>query len=146
MTATMPIAERLTIDDQTVREARATSVPRGASLMVRLSDGREVSLPENIQRTLLGALNSIAEQGSVSIGRIPEELTSTAAADMLGVSRPTLMKWVRAGELKSFKVGSHTRFQRDDVLELRAERAAERRAAFEELRALDAEIERDSED
>lgn len=29
------------------------------------------------------------------VGRMPEELTSTVAADLLGVSRPTLMKWAR---------------------------------------------------
>ena len=63
------------------------------------------------------------------------------AADLLGVSRPTLMKLAREGEIDSFKVGTHTRFKRDEVLRVRDARAAKRRAAFDELRALDEEHE-----
>ncbi|WP_218121324.1 helix-turn-helix domain-containing protein [Actinomyces ruminicola] len=87
----------------------------------------------------MAALASIAEHGEVTIGRVPDELTSTVAADMLGVSRPTLLKWSRDGVIDSFKVGTHTRFCREDVVRLRYERERERRRAFEELRALDAE-------
>ena len=60
---------------------------------------------------------------------------------MLGISRPTLMRWAAEGRISSFSVGSHTRFHRDDVLGLRDARAAERHAAFDELRTLDAENE-----
>lgn len=35
----------------------------------------------------------------IVIGRVPEALTSTVAADLLSVSRPTLMMWVRDGEI-----------------------------------------------
>ena len=70
---------------------------------------------------------------------MPDELTSTVAADILGVSRPTLLRWTREGLIESFKVGSHTRFRRSDVLRLREQRETERREAFEKLRALDAE-------
>lgn len=44
------------------------------------------------------------------------------------------MKWVRQGRIDSFKVGTHTRFKREDVLRLQAERMEERRAAFAALR------------
>ena len=79
---------------------------------------------------LLATLTSVAENGEATIGRLPDELTSTVAADILSVSRPTLMKWVRQGRIDSFKVGTHTRFKREDVLRLQAERMEERRAAF----------------
>ncbi len=70
----------------------------------------------------------------------PEELTTTAAADMLGVSRPTLMKLIEAGEIRSHKVGSHSRLRSADVLELRTKRAAARKIAFEKLRELEEEV------
>lgn len=133
--------DRIGIDAETVREAAEVPMPDGATLVVRLPSGEELVLTPNLQRMLLGALSEIARHGTVSIGRVPDELTSTMAADMLGVSRPTLMKWAREGLVASFKVGSHTRFRRDDVLALRWRRDLERRAAFGKLRDLDAEHE-----
>ena len=77
----------------------------------------------------------------VRIGPRPEELTSTFAAELLGVSHPTLMKWARAGEIGSFAVGSHTRFRREKVRRVRALRSQQRAAAHESLRDFDAEYE-----
>lgn len=134
-------SERITISDQTVKDAQDTVVPGEASLVLRLADGKEVGLPASIQQTLLHALKLIAQQGSVSIGQLPVELTSTVAADLLSISRPTLMKWVAEGRIGSFKKGSHTRFDRDEVLDLRRRNAAARSSAFEELRNLDEEHE-----
>ena len=134
-------SERITISDQTVKDAQDTVIPGEASLVLRLADGKEVGLSASIQQTLLDALKLIAQQGSVSIGQLPVELTSTVAADLLSISRPTLMKWVAEGRIGSFKKGSHTRFNRDEVLDLRQRNAAARRSAFEELRSLDEEQE-----
>src|SRR5699024_8926781 len=137
--STTASSERITISDQTVKDAQDTVVPGGASLVLRLADGKEMGLPSSIQQTLLHALKLIAQQGSVSIGQLPVELTSTVAADLLSISRPTLMKWVAEGRIDSFKKGSHTRFRRDEVLDLRQRNAVARRSAFEELRNLDEE-------
>lgn len=130
-------SERITISDQTVNDARNTAVPRDASLVLRFSDGKVAELPSSIEETLLHALQALARQGAVSIGQLPEELTSTAAADLLNVSRPTLMKWAAQGKITSFKKGTHTRFQRDEVLDLRKRNAESRREAFDALRQLD---------
>lgn len=135
---TVTTMTRINISAQTVDEAKAPA-RQGASLVLRDAAGRDVELPFKVQDTLLRALAAIAETGSVSIAQMPDELTSTVAADLLGVSRPTLLKWTREGLIDSFKVGSHTRFHRADVLRLREQREAGRRAAFEKLRALDAE-------
>lgn len=137
MTATMLATERITINDHTIGEARNTPVSDSATLLLRTADGKEVTLPADLQRVLLGTIASIASDGEVTVGRTPEELTSTVAADLLGISRPTLMKWARDGEIDSFKVGTHTRFKRDEVLRVRKLRAQQRSTAFDELRAFD---------
>lgn len=137
MAATLLTTDRITISDRIVDEARDTPPLTNASLVLRTDDGAEVTLPRDLQKVLLGALTSIANDGEVTIGRMPEELTSTVAADLLGVSRPTLMKWVHDDEIASFMVGTHTRFRRDEVLRVRDLRAKQRRAAFDELRSLD---------
>ncbi|ASE12355.1 helix-turn-helix domain-containing protein [Kocuria rhizophila] len=130
--------ERINISAQTVREAQAPA-QHGASLVLRDAAGNDVALPAEVQRTLLRALSAIAEHGSVDIAQTPEELTSTVAANLLGVSRPTLLRWAREGQIESFKVGSHARFRRADVLQLRQQREMARRAACQELREVDAE-------
>ena len=71
------------------------------------------------------------------MGSIPSELTTTTAAGMLGISRPTLMKLVHAGEIPAHKVGSHTRINADDVLAYREQIRNRQRAAFDELRAFE---------
>lgn len=142
MTSTVTTDARLTIDDETVDEARsalADLLGGQGALTVRMSDGTHAALPSTVERVLMGALSSLAEHGSVSIGHMPEELTSTEAADVLGLSRPTLMKRAKAGEIPSHKVGTHTRFRRDDVLDLREKLELERRQAFERLLALEDE-------
>ena len=71
----------------------------------------------------------------------PTEMTSTTAADALGVSRPTLMKLVNDGLLPSRKVGAHHRFTHADVTALAEARRADRLAAFAQLRELDDALE-----
>lgn len=141
MTPTTLAAERIMISDHTIDEARSAPISPSTTLVLRAADGEEITLPANLQKLLLSTLASIADTGEVSIGRTPEDLTSTVAADLLGVSRPTLMKWARQGEIDSFTVGTHTRFKRDEVLRVRTLRAQQRSAALDDLRAFDAEHE-----
>ncbi|HIW90600.1 MAG TPA: helix-turn-helix domain-containing protein [Candidatus Corynebacterium avicola] len=139
MTAATTPANKITISDDVVGDAKLIVESRATALSIQTQEGGSVPVPESIQRLLLEALTSVATNGEVSIRRIPEEVTSTVAADMLGVSRTTLMKWVKTGKIDSFKTGSHTRFKREDVFALQKQRSDERQAAFDELRAFDEE-------
>ena len=58
-----------------------------------------------IRKLILDALHSIEADGLVRIEQVPDELTTTAA-HMMGVSRPTLVTWIAAGDLPSFKRGA----------------------------------------
>lgn len=139
MSATIMSPEQILITEDIIREAQQTPVPRGSEISIQTNDGQIITLSKDLQHMLLQALKSVASSGEVTIGRIPEDLTSTTAADILGVSRPTLMKWVREGEIDAFKVRSHTRFKRDEVFRLKNKRAEERRKAFQDLRSSTAE-------
>lgn len=139
---TIDTPERITIGEEVRKEAHEANQAdfRNSTLILCLADGSEKVFPPHLQETLLDTLKSLANTGGVFIGKMPEELTSTVAADTLGVSRPTLMKWVEDGKIGFHKVGSHTRFKREDVLGLKAQRSSERQKAFDELRALDDEM------
>ena len=99
-----------------------------------LDDGTEVALDQSLARFLVNMVQSIAADGTLTTHSLPEELTTTTAAQVIGISRPTLMKMIARKELPSKKVGSHTRLQREDVLDFRARRQESRLSAVEELR------------
>lgn len=133
------INDRVMIDDATVEDLQ--SLPSLGTAIFRATDaeGRAVTLPTDVQRLISQVLASVAQRGEVTISRVPEELTSTVAAEILGVSRPTLMKWVKEGKIVAHKCGTHTRFKRDNVLDLKRKRGEERMRAFNEWRAFEEE-------
>jgi len=113
---------------------------RGArDFSLATDDGEPVAVPPDVSSFLIQVLRGLA-RGHFAVTALPEELTTTVAAELVGVSRPTLMKLVRSGELASRQVGTHTRLRTGDVLALRKRRAQDRRAALEALRALDDEF------
>lgn len=99
-----------------------------------------VELGDEIRTLLHRIITIIGEGGTVTVGSMPEVITTTVAADLLGISRTTVMKHVRNGELPSFQVGSHTKLRRDDVLAFRKSRLQEQRAALDKLLALEDEF------
>ena len=139
MTATLSSSSAIVLSTEDTAAFEALRMPEDADIAVLDKDGNQVDLPERVQATVLAAIRALTESGEVAITRMPEQLTSTSAADVLGISRPTLMKWARAGKIESFKVGTHTRFHRDDVLSLKRQVAKEQDEAFERLRSFDLE-------
>lgn len=139
MTSSTLINDRLIIEETTLEELKSLQPLDAASIRVADKHGRPVQVSRDVQRLISQVLTSVAQRGEVSISRIPEELTSTVAAELLGVSRPTLMKWAREGKIANHKRGTHTRFKREDVLQLKSQRAEERVKAFQEWRAFEEE-------
>lgn len=98
-------------------------------------------LPRELGVLLQQILDAIAHGKTVTISSLPEDLTTSAAASLLGVSRPTVVKLIRDGVLPAHKVGSHHRIKSRDVLALRRERRQRERAAFEALLELEGDEE-----
>ncbi|WP_439689545.1 helix-turn-helix domain-containing protein [Curtobacterium sp. SP.BCp] len=128
-----------TTPDPAVRDEAADTVERAhdrqvVGMSLTLDDGTSIAVPGHLAAFLVNTLRSTANGSAVVTVSIPEELTTTTAAKELGISRPTLMKLIRAGAIPSTKVGTHTRLRRRDVLELRQRRDADRRAAARDVR------------
>lgn len=137
MTATLSSSSTIVLSTEDTAAFEALRMPEDADIAVLDKNGNQVDLPKRVQTTVLAAIRALTESGEVAITRMPEQLTSTSAADVLGISRPTLMKWARAGKIESFKVGTHTRFHRDDVLSLKRQVAKEQDEALERLRSFE---------
>lgn len=141
--ATTNLRENIMLDDGQRAEA--------SELVARLEESMrpgsaDVTLPSSVHlskgftRLLKTLLEQVADGRTVTIGSIPKELTTTVAAETLGISRTTLMKLIRSGRLPAHEVGSHTRIWTKDVMEFRRERLREQRASLDALLALEDEL------
>lgn len=121
---------------QLVVEQLETTSGRKLSLN-RSADQDFIMVPSELSAVVAQVLSIVAAGGTVTLGSMPEELSTSNAAEQLGVSRPTLMKMIERGEIEAHKVRTHTRLRSSDVIEFRKVRQARRRHAFEELRELE---------
>ena len=111
---------------------------RHASL--RSPDGHQLEIPNSIYKVLVAAVGAMAQGNAVSIVPVHHELTTQQAAELLGVSRPHLVKLVDTGEIPHHKTGSHRRIYFEDLMRYRDVRDAERSAALRELTRKSAEF------
>lgn len=140
MTATQSTSSRVMVSAHEARLARDILAqlegPAGV-LVVERDGGGALAVPPEIGKLLQHVLDVMARGGTVTIGAVPEVLTTSTAASILGISRPTLVKMINEGAIPSHMVGTHHRLRAEDVFAaLRARRARER-AAFEELLELE---------
>lgn len=109
-----------------------------------LAVGEEAApLPRELSRLIAQVIEAIAHGGTVTVSSLPDELSTSVAADQLGISRPTLMKKIRNGEIRAHKVGSHHRLKSADVLAFKRARLARQRRALAEMNELLDELEVD---
>ena len=92
-----------------------------------------IELPEDIYRVLLDVVEAMKRGLSVTLSPTSQTLTTQQAADLLGISRPTLIKALDNGKLPFTRSGSHRRIMLTDVLNYREERRQEQYAAIEAL-------------
>ncbi|WP_230313547.1 helix-turn-helix domain-containing protein [Nakamurella alba] len=97
-------------------------------------------MPSELSDLLRKILVAIAAGRTISVGPLQDELTTSAAAQMLGISRPTLMKLIRSNTIPAHKVGTHTRIRMADALAYRRDQLQAQEYAFAELRAMEDEL------
>jgi excisionase family DNA binding protein len=97
------------------------------------AEGERVELPDAVFRLLKDIVRNM--QLGRAIVLIPEnqQLTTQRAADLLGVSRPHLIKLLEAGELPYHKAGSHRRIYLRDFVAYQKRRDAERKSALDRI-------------
>lgn len=101
----------------------------------------EVTVTLNLtRRSAEKVLELLEAEHSTGAVVIPAKdlFTSTEAATMLGMSRPTLMKLVDAGTVEYVRVGSHRRIPMRAIAKYQRERQVEHEeagAALEEFRS-----------
>lgn len=140
--ATAIAADRVFVSEQDATQAQdvleALVGPEG-SLAVKRGDEAHRALPQGVGVLIQTVLQAVASGRDVSITTVPRELTTSTAASLIGVSRPTLMRMIERHEIAAHKVGTHTRLSSADVFAFIRQRQDRRCAAFDRLRDLIAE-------
>lgn len=113
----------------------AQQSPQALRLVRGQAHGSEI--PAELRELLIKVLAIVGRGDTVTIGSLPDELTTTVAAAQLGVSRPTLMRMIREGQIPARMVGTHHRLRTADVLDARRKRLEAQRRAFNDLRDLE---------
>lgn len=138
------LTDRLPTED----EARTASAAIDALAQARLPDGsialgveqggesRTVTLPSALGQLVLDVLGHVGNREMVTLVAYGAELTTQAAADLLNVSRPFLIKLLERGEIGHHKVGAHRRIPVEQVLAYKARRDRLQDEAMRELQAL----------
>lgn len=98
-------------------------------------DGTEQSalIPAAAYRLLVDVLTQMAQGNAVTLIPIHAELTTQAAADLLNVSRPYLIKQIEAGAIPYHKIGRHRRIRFDDLMVYKEQVDVARSQALDEL-------------
>lgn len=112
-----------------------TQLEQGQGDSLRLQD-----LPAGVTGLLQTILSEVARGHAVQVVPVHAELRTQEAADLLGVSRPHLVKLLEEGAIPHWKAGTHRRVRLQDLLTYRERRARDARQALQELADVDQEL------
>ncbi len=112
--------------DNAANEARIRFCTEG-------DQGTEITLPISAVRILFSELQEMAKGHSVTLLPIDTELTTQQAAELMRVSRPSLIKMLDENKLPYRRVGAHRRIRYEDVLHYLETERAQRKKVMGEL-------------
>jgi excisionase family DNA binding protein len=102
-------------------------------------DGSEVEIPEALYGVLRDVVEALSQGLAISIAPQITMLTTQEAADLLNISRPTLIRLLSEGEIPYTMRGHHRRVLLRDILGYQERTRAERPHTLDQM-AVDAEV------
>ena len=121
----------------------AAGLGKGATIRLQLDDkaGAElVPLPPVAARLVLDLLEELARGNAVTLNTVGAELTTQEAADLLNISRPTLIQLLDDGKIPYHRLGTHRRIPLAGVLAFKTDLYAKRKAVLDEMSAVHQEF------
>lgn len=114
-----------------------------APLQLRMVDDPSagtVKLPASAVQMLVHMLEEMARGNAVKLNPIHAELTNQEAADLLNISRPSLIQLLDDGKIEYRRVGTHRRVRFKALMAYKRHAHGERRTVLAELAAYDQEL------
>lgn len=114
---------------------------RTDSAEIEIEETKEkIVLPKRALQLLETVLKAMSEGKPISIVPIATEVTTQKAAELLGCSRPHLIKLLETGKINFTKVGKHRRIMFEDVVKFRQEMKQEQKKLLIEMMSSDEEL------
>lgn len=98
-----------------------------------------IKLPLKALKLLAKVLKAMSEGKPISIVPIATEMTTQKAAEILGCSRPHLVKLLEEGKIPFTFIGKHRRVKFDDVMEYKKQLKDKQRQLLIEIMRADEE-------
>ncbi|MDR7129315.1 excisionase family DNA binding protein [Algoriphagus sp. 4150] len=96
-----------------------------------------IKIPMKALQLLAKILKETGKGKPVSIVPIATEITTQAAAELIGCSRPHLVKLLENGEISYTKIGKHRRIKYQDIIDHKRKMKAEQRKLLIEIMKAD---------
>ncbi|MEU9887542.1 helix-turn-helix domain-containing protein [Sphaerisporangium sp. NPDC051011] len=132
---TAELAERTVLPPGTPLDQLVEAVRRPLSGHVELVEagGQRIVLPDEVFEVLRLAVLAMASGQAVTIAPHHQTLTTQEVADLLGVSRPTVVRLLERGEIPFEQPGRHRRVLLRDVLLYQERRQHQQRSSLDRL-------------
>lgn len=100
----------------------------------------KIKIPLKALKLLAVILKDMSEGKIISIVPIATEMTTQAAAELLGCSRPHFVKLLESGEIPFIKIGKHRRVKFEDVVDYKKQMKEKQQSLLIEMMRADEEI------
>lgn len=107
--------------------------PDDQVLLVCPGSGKRAAIPPSVFHVLRVVVHHMSRGEAISLSPLHTQLTTQSAADLLGVSRPFLVKLLDQGVMPFTRTGTHRRIKLQDVLDYKERRDREALEAIGEL-------------
>ncbi len=98
-----------------------------------------IKIPITALKFLAKILEEISKGNPISIVPLATEVTTQATAEILGCSRPHVVKLLEEGKIPYTKVGKHRRVQYEDVIQYKKQMKKKQKSYIQKLMELDEE-------
>jgi len=99
----------------------------------------KIRIPLNALKLLAKILKVTSQGKPISIVPIAMEMTTQAAADLLGCSRPHLVKLLEEGKIEFTKIGKHRRVKFEDIVSYKKQMKAKQQELIIKIMKADEE-------
>ena len=111
---------------------------KGKTQEIEIEETKEkITVPLSALKLLAKILKETGMGRPVSIVPVATELTTQAAAELIGCSRPHIIKLLESGKIKFTKIGKHRRIKYEDVIHYKQEMKAKQERLLGEMMELD---------
>ncbi len=101
--------------------------------------GRKIRIPVSVLRLLAQILKEISQGNPVTVVPEATEITTQAASEVLGCSRPHVVRLLEEGKIPYTKVGKHRRIRYDDLMSFKKKMKVSQKKKLQDLMKLDEE-------